>query len=155
VYFHGSGKPVTAIDERNGADGELLCLSGSVNIARRYGEIISRFTLSEDAVVYECTLLDWMSGRAPTCSQLAAEGYAAAVVAAETSSFDFGAPTIFVLRADVFQYGGVASAEEIASLDDGLAFSHEPKSPGDRGWAVFVDTVYGGDESAATADLSP
>lgn len=156
TWFHGGPAPVSAIDPRRfGDDGELLCLSGSVSIACRYGPVISRFALADDAVLLRCAPTDWKTARSPSIYELRDEGYAALMLEADPSSFDFAAPTLFVIRADAVLYRGTLAAHEIMTLDDGLAKSHDPAGPGDRGWKEYVSSVHDGDERAALDDLTP
>jgi hypothetical protein len=155
TWYHGSSGPVATIyPGRRGADGELLCLSASVNVARRYGATVSQFSLPRDSLTIRYALADWMTNRAPTIDQLRDEGYHAVIIEAGTDSFDFPVETLFVLSPDAVEYSGTLSPESIARLDDSLPVTSEP-APGQPGWREYVGSIYGGDESAALADLEP
>lgn len=155
TWYHGGSAAVAAIDSgRQGADGELLCLSASPNVARRYGETVSRFSLPLDALVIRYAHADWMTNRSPSIAELRDEGYHAVIVEPGQASFDFPAETLFVIASNAVEYRGVLSAAELASLDDGLATTHEP-APGKTGWHEYVHSVYDGDECSALAALEP
>ena len=155
TWYHGGARPVSTIDPgRRGADGELLCLSASVNVARRYGGTVSQFSLPRDALVIRYAHADWMTNRAPTIDQLRDEGYHAVIIEAGTGSFDFPVETLFVISPDAVEFPGTLSPDKIARLDDGLPVTSEP-APGQPGWPEYVGSIYGGDEYAALADLEP
>lgn len=155
TWYHGGTAPVSAIDpSRRSPDGELLCLSASPNVARRYGNVVSRFALPRDALVIRYALPDWMCNRAPAIDQLRDEGYHAVIIDAGSGSFDFPVETLFVITSDAVEYSGTLTAAELTRLDDGLPVTSEP-APGQPGWQEFVGSIYDGDEPAALADLEP
>lgn len=154
VYYHGGSGPVHVISPNwYGADGELLCASASVNVALRYGSVVSKFVLNPNAHVLRIPLSQLFAPTTPSFDCMRAEGMDAVLVAPSSDSFDFPAATVFVLRADALRFVETVSPAMIAALDDGLSTVHAPVGPQAPGWSVYVADVYSGNEAAALDDI--
>lgn len=152
TYYHGSHAPVTAINPSlHGADDELLCASMSVNVARRYGEVVSVFTLVSTAVK-QMSLKEWFADEV-SVEALRLLGFDAVQVSGQSGAFDFPVDTLFILQPAAVRFERVLSAAEILALDDGTATSHAPAGPDAQGWDTYVADLYNGDASAAVTEL--
>ncbi|KXS55589.1 MAG: hypothetical protein AWU57_38 [Marinobacter sp. T13-3] len=146
-WYHGSQAPVTGYrDDHGRSDGpDKMFFSASANVARRYGESV--VCLSSERLAPVVSVSDWLAGddaRLPSTGSF--------IIRGESDSYDFPVDTL-VLRETPDAPLVALSPEELAQLDDGLPMTHDPDGPGDRGWAVYVDDFYGGDEDQALADI--
>jgi hypothetical protein len=149
-YYHGSEAPLTHLNQsRLNDDNVGLCLSASVNIARRYGPFVSRFVL-ERAVLQELSIQEWMGGRA---AAEASEGIDGLLVCGDRSIYDFQADMLAVTNLSVLKFDRVLTTAELEQLDDGFSALHEPTGPSSRGWAEFVADRCSGDLNGALADI--
>ena len=119
----------------------MLFLSRSPNVARRYGTVY-RLDFQADTLP-EITLGEWFRGECPGTS----------FIIRGDCGYDFPEDTL-VLRED--PRTPFVPVEDVESLDDGLAITHDPVSPGDRQFQAYLTEHYGGDFkhfSAAVARL--
>lgn len=150
-FYHGGENAVRKIDaSRTSDDGEHLCASASVNVARRYGDVISEFKVNEGFDVAHMSRSDWMHNAGPTMDEMRTAGYGVVIVDPD-GSFDFPRKMLVVLNPDSVSFVREVPVAVLGVLDDGLAFK-EPRGPGERGWAKYVESVYGEDEIVALND---
>lgn len=141
VVYHGGPRPLQRIrDDRFGADGELLCASTSVNVARRYGPAVSRFLVNA-VQARRMSIKEFFADGKPFHG-LRQEGVQLAIVTGEEDSYDFPRDTFFVMAPEAFTFDGVLTNEELFRLDDGLPVKNEPDGPSDRGWERFVADLH-------------
>lgn len=155
VFFHGSCSVLTSIDPTQFSnDGELLCASASVNVARRYGAVITRIRLTEisEEKVFKSSVFDWFNARVPSIDKLREQGIKLVILIGTPESFDFPSDTLFVLDSNAVVLDSFLHDDEIKALDDGLSIKHEPTGPSDTGWVCYVNDLYQGDEAAALSD---
>ena len=131
--YHGSAAPVPVIHPRRFAvDGELLCTTLSVNVARRYGPVVSRFRIN-NVRTKTLTVREWMSNSIPL-QQLRQEGYSAVRVKGDRDCFDFPVDMVVVLDATALTFDKVLDPAEIVELVDEFSDTHEPEGPSAPGW---------------------
>lgn len=146
-YFHGGNVAVPQIDPYiYGEDDELLCASASINVAKRYGEVITAFTLN-DLPVKRMTVKEWFTvdeSSKNLVADLRKAGFAAVVVEGDEASFDFPVETVFVLSPEALSFDRVLSEEEALGANDGIP-SCDPCGPSACGWDLYLADQYGGD----------
>lgn len=139
IFYHGGEAAIEKIDAgRVSSDGELLCASASVNVARRYGPVVSKFELLATKVK-TVSVIEWMSGISPANEDLRLSGYEAMVVTGN-GGFDFPKDTLFILIPAAVRYLGTMSDAELLAKDDGLAKSHAPR-PSEPGFSTYVEDL--------------
>jgi len=149
-YYHGSATPLTQLSlSRLNDDNVGLCLSASVNIARRYGPFVSRFVLDE-AVLQELSILEWMAGSVTAEANKGVDGL---LVCGERGVYDFQADMLAVTNLSVLRFDSILNPAEMEQLDDGFSTLHEPTGPSSRGWAEFVADRCSGDLNGALVDI--
>lgn len=140
IFYHGGAAAIEKIDAgRVSSDGELLCASASVNVALRYGPVVSKFELLASNVK-TVSVIEWMSGASPANEDLRLSGYEAMVVSGN-DGFDFPKDTLFILAPAAVRYLGTASEAELLAKDDGLAKSHAPR-PSEPGFSTYAKDLF-------------
>jgi hypothetical protein len=148
--YHGSCEPVQKIRaDLVGADGEVLCASKSCNIAARYGDVISKFSVTAINPV-TVSHAEWMSGVSKSIPELREMGYDLMIVSG-ADSFDFPVDTFFAIRPSALSFVALVSQEERIALDDGYADRHDPR-PGEAGFLEYARDIYGSIQDAVEDD---
>lgn len=139
LLYHGSNYGgVESIDpHRRRSDGELLCMSASINVARRYGHTITCFEVREGLPVKRISVRDFFQGD-KGLPDYHAEGFVAVVLEGDPDCYDFPADSWFILHKSAVKVHSWLNASEAQAKDDGLPFKIEPDGPHDRGWDVWV-----------------
>jgi hypothetical protein len=149
--YHGGHAPVLHLNPKQlGPDGELLCTSESVNVARRYGAVVTRFALN-DVPTKTMSVRDW-TANARGLNTLRAEGYLAVRVTGDAACFDFPVDMVVVLDPAAVTMDSVLNAAELRALSDGFSASHEPDGPVAAGWSEWLADL-GGDIDEALESL--
>jgi predicted Zn-dependent protease len=158
-FYHGGADAVFSIDPaRVGADGEILCASASVNVAQRYGDVISTFEIATDRIE-RITVSEWFgadssSGGEPvSVAEHKRNGVEAIVVTGSAESFDFPSDTLFVLTPNALEFVKVLTTAEINIADEGFAVVHDPEGPGHVGWELFVRSNGDGEDIFSESKL--
>ena len=142
MFYHGASQPGFTgwRDDRGRSDeADMLFLSRSPNVARRYGEVF-RLELQVDTLPV-ITLDDWFNGDCPGTS----------FIIRGDGGYDFPVDTL-VLRED--PRTTFVPVVDVESLDDGLAITHDPVSPDDRQFQAYLTEHYGGDFQQFSADVA-
>lgn len=147
-YFHGGNVAVPHIDPYiYGADDELLCASASINVAKRYGDVITALTLNDLAAVKRMTIKEWFTvdeSSKNLVADLRKTGITAIIVEGDKNSFDFPVETVFVLSPEALKFDRVLSEEEAIDEDNGIPSSY-PCGPASDGWGLYVTDLFSGD----------
>lgn len=143
-FFHGCSDPANVRDGRftgfQSARGQLF-LSRSVNVARRYAANDAVFEVELDVPdnVTRISVERWLGGAPsewPEGPMFIIEG--------ERDCYDFPVDTL-VIQSEFDRPFAQVTQERLDELDDGLAFRHDPASPDDRQFDVYLSDFYEGD----------
>lgn len=150
--YHGGNSAVTRIDPHQVAgDGELLCTSLSVNVARRYGSVITRFALN-DVPTKTMSVSDWLNDVEPL-KAIRKEGFLAVVVTGEKDRFDFPVDMVVALDVAALSFDCILSDDEMLALRDEFSDMHAPDGPAAVGWDIWLEDLGGEDVDDALEDL--
>lgn len=149
--YHGGDSAVTRIDPHQVAgDGELLCTSLSVNVARRYGPVITRFAVN-DVRTKAMSIGDWLND-VGHLKAIRKEGYLAVVVTGEKDRFDFPVDMVVALDVAALTFDCILSDDEMLALRDDFSDMHGPDGPAAVGWDNWLEDI-GGNVDDALEDL--
>lgn len=142
LFYHGSSSrvPFRGYREQAGRSDEIdmLFLSRSPNVARRYGTL---YSLAVDTGGLPAITVDqWFSGRCPEGSFLISGD----------RGYDFPVDTLVLREPPANRFVQVADPDE---LDDGLAIVHDPASPSDPQFEEYIAEHYDGDVSEWERDV--
>ncbi|WP_372997624.1 hypothetical protein [Marinobacter sp.] len=140
TFYHGAaagGFTGWQPDRGRSDEADMLFLSRSPNVARRYGRVFSLAYPADGLPAISVD--DWFSGACPESSFLILGD----------GGYDFPVDTL-VLRED--PHADFVPVADLESLDDGLAFTHDPLSPDDRQFEAYIAEHYAGNVEAFTAD---
>lgn len=148
VYYHGSEASQLTLDAtRRNEDGAILCLSASVNVARRYGPFVHRFRL-RPCTLGRMSVTEWMNSQGPLSKQVPA-----IIVERNQDAYDFPEDMLVLLNTNIISHLGTLQQDELTLLDDGHPFLHQPVGPSDRGFAHWVASHHRDCLGAALEDL--
>ena len=143
TFYHGSAGPNFSgwrPDRGASDDADMLFLSRSPNVARRYGRV---FSLQHDTRhLPRITVQDWWKGTIPDVT----------FIILGNSGYDFPVDTLILRHPPASSFQEVINPE---GLDDGLAFTHHPLFPEARQFEVFIADVYDGDVDHWRRDHAP
>jgi hypothetical protein len=149
--YHGGEVAVRTIwPNHRGENDEVLCTSCSVNVAARYGKIVSRFIINSVPTT-RMTVKEWMLGK-PTLDDLRKKGFQAVIVTGDPSTYDFPVDMLVALDAAALTFDRTLTDSEIQTLDDQLPVRHDPTGPADRGWEIWLEN-HCSDVDTALKDL--
>jgi hypothetical protein len=117
-------------------DGQLLGASVSANVARRYGEVVTRLIIN-DVATKVLTLAELRSG-SPTLADFRDSGYSAVRVTGDAQDFDFPVDMVIALDKTALTVHSVVSATELLACQAGLSQVHQPQGPSSLGWSQMV-----------------
>jgi hypothetical protein len=138
--YHGGDSAVSRINPHEFAgDGELLCTTLSVNVARRYGPVITRFAVN-DVPTKTMSIAEWLND-VESLKCLRKEGYFAVVVTGEKDRFDFPVDMVVVLDVAAVTFDRVLSADEMLALRDDFSDMHGPDGPAAVGWDLWLEDL--------------
>ncbi|GBO89202.1 hypothetical protein [Marinobacter salsuginis] len=141
TFYHGASAPDFEgwkADRGRSDEADMLFLSRSPNVARRYGRV---FKIDYPVTgIPAISVEDWFSGQCPATSFLILGD----------GGYDFPVDTLVLREDPETEFHAVA---DIEALDDGLAFIHDPLSPEDRQFDAYITEHYDGDVHAFTADI--
>jgi hypothetical protein len=149
VFYYGSWSVVRELTPEATANAGMgRCLSPSVNIARRYGPIISAFELKP------CTLgcLSFEQFYRGTNSVFAGADVDALLFAGSAERYDHPVDMLLVRNPEILTFSRVLTVEEFHLLDDGLPLLQKPMGPADKGWDSWVNQMQNGDLVGALED---
>lgn len=150
--YHGGETVVIRIDPHQVAgDGELLCTTLSVNVARRYGPVITRFVLN-DVPTKTMSVLDWLND-VESLDVIRKDGYLAVVVMGEKDRFDFPVDMVVALDVAALSFDCILSDDEVLALRDEFSDMHAPDGPAAVGWDTWLEDLGGDDGDEALEDL--
>jgi hypothetical protein len=147
VFYYGSWSVVRELTpEVTDGPGMGRCLSPSVNMARRYGPVVSAFELKS------CTLgcLSFEQFYRGTDSLFA--DVDALLFAGSPERYDHPVDMLLVRNPKILTFSRVLTVEEFQLLDDGFPLLQKPMGPADKGWDRWVQQMQNGDVAGALED---
>jgi hypothetical protein len=145
VYYHGSWTVTRELTpEHTGGPGMARCLTASVNVARRYGPLVSAFAL-KPCTLARMTLERFYLGVHPKVD----EPVDALLITGNKSRYDTPVDMLIVQNPAILTFSRVLRPEEFALLDDGLPVLEEPMGPVDPGWETWVRSMFDGSLAGA------
>ncbi|WP_156479975.1 hypothetical protein [Ferrimonas marina] len=124
----------------------MMFFTASPNVARRYGNVIIEAEIDTSGFRTDrpMTPIMWLSSTFDP-DELTSKG-TGFVISTDPKGFDWPADTLAIWSDCIDSYRAVPP-EELAELDDGLPYRY-PASKDDRGWLLYVNDLYDGDEQA-------
>lgn len=124
------------------ADGQLIGASVSANVARRYGDVVTRLVVN-DVPTKILSLEELRLGR-PMLADIHKEGFSAVRVTGDPQDFDYPVDMVIALDNSALTVHSVVSSAELMVCQVGLPQVHQPQGPSSIGWdAMVVDTGLG------------
>lgn len=138
IWYHGSAQSqFTGYHPEGGRSDveDMLFLSRSPNVARRYGTL---YQMEMDAsALPRISVDDWFNSQPAV-----PEG---SFVIEGDDGYDFPVDTLVLRHQPASVFVRVANPN---ALDDGLATAHEPETPEDRQFWAYIAEMYDGDFDA-------
>lgn len=126
-------------------DGQRIGASVSANVARRYGDVVTRLVLND--VLTKVLSLEELRSDYPSLASLRAEGFAAVRVTGDRQDFDFPVDMVIALDDNALTVHSVVSAAELMVCQAGLPQVHQPQGPSSIGWDAMVAASGLGDKA--------
>lgn len=136
VYL-GGVQAVTSVEVGTfEVDGQRLGPSVSANVARRYGEVVTRLVVN-DVPTKVIALQDLRNGY-PSLADIRKEGFSAVRVTGDLQDFDVPVGLVIALDESALSVHSVVSAAELMVCQPGLPQVHQPQGPSSIGWDAMV-----------------
>lgn len=141
--YHGAAAVISQVNPHQAAaDGALLYTTRSVNVARRYGPVVSRFIVN-DVPMGTMSVHDWLHDICEL-SSFKKDGCLAVTVTGSRDIFDFPVDMVVVLDVAALTFDRCLSSDEIVALRDDLSDS-QPDGPAAVGWDIWLADLSAGD----------